>query len=384
MNRRDFLALASALPVALLAPRLSAEPLGGGGRVLVLVQLAGGNDGLNTVIPFADPAYRAARPSLAVGRDQALHLTERVGLHPGLDPLMKPWKDGRLAVVQGVGYDAPNRSHFRSIEIWETASDSEEVLASGWLDTVLARAKGEPPTAVVLGNEDTGPTEGAGLRTLVMSSPQEFIASARRMPTGSRATANPALAHILRVQDDIRLSAEAMARALKDAPALGLDFPAGPLGRQLEVAASLLVAGLPLAVIKVVHNGYDTHAGQRGPHDRLMGELGQALATFQACMTRHGRWNDVLMMTYSEFGRRVAENGSGGTDHGTAAPHLVLGGRVKGGLYGAQPSLTATSAGDLVHTVDFRQLYATVSDRWWSRPTAFSGERFKPLGFLTA
>jgi len=380
MFRRDLLKLAATLPFLLLAPRPSemfaASPVAARGRwdrVLILVELHGGNDGLNTLVPYSDERYYQTRPHLAIPRERVLQLSPSVGLHYALEPLMLLWEQRQLAIIQGVGYPDPNRSHFRSIEIWETASASQQVLDEGWLAR-LFEAYPLPETfatdGILLGQRDSGPLSGKTVRTIALHDPQQFLQQASRVKAVGQSSANRALAHILQVQRELTYAAGDLAAHLQQAPPLQTTFPSSPIGHQLETAAQLLAAKVPVAVIKVSQTGFDTHAGQLGHHERLLKELAEGLVAFRQAMVHTGLWDRVLLMTYSEFGRRVGENASAGTDHGTAAPHLFLGGSVKGGLYGSMPSLNDLQEGDLKYRVDYRSLYATVMRSWWEIPGA--------------
>lgn len=382
MQRRDFLKFASLFPAMHFAPVAHAAGPDWS-RILVLIELNGGNDGLNTVVPYADPRYYALRPRLALARDSVLPLSEQLGFNPALEALMPAWQARELAVVLGVGYSEPNRSHFRSIEIWDTASDARQTLTDGWLARLFAAA---PPPAdhvahgVVLGH-GLGPL--AGGKALVVNEPQQFLRQAGRLPETARRDANPALAHLLGVRAETRRAAGALRERLAQPVEAGADFPATRLGRQLETTARLLASGVPVAAIKLSYSGFDTHSNQRATHDRLLRELAEGSAAFRQAMRRHGLWERALLLTYSEFGRRAQENGSAGTDHGTAAPHLLLGGRVRGGLYGMQPPLDRLVDGDLAHRVDFRQLYLTVAQRWWGvRADFLAGRGLLPLDCL--
>lgn len=395
MTRRELLKLAVTLPLFLLVhPRpyeLLAAPTRDAqkwrwDRVLILIELNGGNDGLNTLIPYGDDRYYQARPRLAISRERVLQLNEKLGLHCALEPLMPLWQGNELAWVQGVGYAKPNRSHFRSIEVWETASDSEQVLDEGWLAR-LFEAYPLPAEftaeGVVLGRRDAGPLSGKTVRTIALEEPQQFLAQASRVPAVEQTSSNRALVHILQVQRELTHAAGDLAQRLQLAPSLQGTFPASPIGKQLETAAQLLVAKVPVAVIKVSHGSFDTHAGQLGHHERLLKELAEALVAFRQTVQQARLWDRVLVMTYSEFGRRVGENASSGTDHGTAAPHFMLGGKVKGGLYGATPSLADLQGGDFKHQIDYRSLYATVVKDWWGLPVGIFDRRDYPtLGFL--
>jgi uncharacterized protein (DUF1501 family) len=384
MKRRDFLALAGVGSACLLAPswlRAAVKPAWN--RVLVLVELQGGNDGLNTVIPYRDPRYYALRPRLAIARDSALALTEQLGVNPALEALMPAWRAHELAVVLGVGYPQPNRSHFRSIEIWETASDADETLQQGWLAQLFARTP--PPQdfaahGVVLGGS-AGPLAGDAAH-IALHDTERFVQQAQCLRQAPVTTRNAALDHLLRVQQETQRAATTLEQRLAAAPALDAAFAQNPLGRQFATAARLIAARVPVATIKITHGGFDTHINQRGAHDRLLGELAAGLGAFRNTLIKHNRWSDVLVLTYSEFGRRAAENGSGGTDHGTAAPQFAIGGRVRGGLYGEQPSLTQLADGDLVHNVDFRQLYATAARRFLGLTPGFADAAYAPLDFI--
>jgi uncharacterized protein (DUF1501 family) len=386
MNRRDFLAMSGLAPLCVFAPSwLSAAESGPTwNRVLVLVELQGGNDGLNTVIPYRDEQYYALRPKLGVARDTVLPLSDDLGFNPALEPLLPLWKGNELALVLGVGYPNPNRSHFRSIEIWETASDSEETLQQGWLARLFART---PPPAdfaahgVVLGG-GSGPLAGDAAH-IVLHDAEQFVQQTKKLKESPGATGNAALEHLLRVQQETSRAAVALQKRLSTLPSLDTDFPTTPLGRQLATAARLIAARVPVVAIKVAHGSFDTHVNQRGTHDRLLAELAAGLAALRAALVKQNRWGNVLVMSYSEFGRRAAENGSAGTDHGTAAPHFVLGGRVRGGFYGQQPSLTRLNEGDLVHRVDFRSAYATAVQHFLGVKSDFLGKpSYPPLPFL--
>jgi uncharacterized protein (DUF1501 family) len=398
MNRREFLKALGAVPLVLLVPSwlqrswaaansADRSDRGTWQKTLLLLELHGGNDGLNTVIPYGDPRYYQVRPRLAIPREQVKQLTPELGLHPALEPLMPLWEAKELAIVAGVGYDSPNRSHFRSIEIWETGSESEQTLDEGWLSRLFARhplPESFTAEGIVLGRGEAGPLAGGHSRIVTLQTPVQFLRQAELVQPVTQTTSNRSLAHILEVQREItRASGDLQAR-LSQAPPPAVSFPTTRIGKQLEIAARLVSARVPAAVIKVTHGSFDTHAGQLNQHQRLLQELAEALTAFRANLGQAGLWDRVLVMTYSEFGRRVAENGSLGTDHGTAAPHFFMGGRVKGGLYGSQPSLADLQAGDLKHRVDYRSLYNTVIQDWWGlRSDLFGGQDFLPLDCLT-
>ena len=381
MNRRDFLRSAAATGVLSWLPSVG-WAAADYQKTLILVELKGGNDGLNTVIPYADPQYAVLRPRIAIPRDQVLQLDGGAGLHPSLAPLMPLWQAGELAVVRGVGYPSANLSHFRSIEIWDTASKSNEFLQDGW----LARAFAQTPVprtfaadAVVVGSPELGPFAGTGVRAIALTSTEQFLQQAKLAVPAGQAN-NTALNHILRVEQDIVQAAS----KLNSNQTFRTVFPQTAFGNAIRTAAQVIASRSGAAALKVSLNGFDTHSGQMGNHARLLKELAEGLAALKSSLLELGRWEDTLVATYAEFGRRARENNSGGTDHGTASSHFVLGGGVKGGLFGPAPALDRLDGnGNLPFAVDFRNIYATVLERWWgmNSNTALRG-RFSTMDFL--
>jgi uncharacterized protein (DUF1501 family) len=383
MERRDFITVLGAGTVAAWCPGLArAAPTGQYEKLLILIELKGGNDGLNTVVPYADAEYYNQRPRLAVARDRVLQLDSRSGLHPALEPLMPLWQNRELAIVQGVGYPAANLSHFRSIEIWDTASGSNEYLSDGWLTRAFAGApvpRSFAADAVIVGSNEMGPLAGAGTRALALASTQQFLRQAR-LAGATGASTNPALNHILKVERDIAGAAAGLNAGYE----FRSEFPVTALGNAMKTAAQVIASKAGVAAVRVTHGGFDTHTGQQNTQQRLLKELADGVSAMRSALQEIGRWDTSLLMTYSEFGRRPRENQSRGTDHGTANAHFVLGGRVKGGLYGAPPALTRLDGnGNLPFAVDFRDVYACALEKWWgiSSVAALKG-RFRPLDIL--
>jgi uncharacterized protein (DUF1501 family) len=393
-TRRRFLRTGIALPIArafsagcvgaaslALAAAPAADPYR---KLLVLVELKGGNDGLNTVVPYADSSYYALRPKLAIARDQVVQLSDRVGLHPALAPLAGFWRERELAVLQGVGYPAPNLSHFRSIEIWDTASASDVYLQDGWVARAFMRQPvdaGYVADGVVVGSNDLGPLAGRGVRTLTLGDTQTFLNRAR-LAQPAAAAPNEALAHILKVEADI---VQARAHLVADR-AFETEFPSTPFGNAVKAACQVIANPSAVAAVRLTLTGFDTHTNQLGTHARLLGVLAGGLTALKSALVELGRWNESLIVTYAEFGRRPKENLSLGTDHSTASAHFALGGRVVGGLYGEAADLTALTAdGNPRHALDFREVYATVLERWWNVDARSTlGGRFAPVPFLLA
>ena len=378
-------------------------------RSLVLIELDGGNDGLNTIIPVDDPLYYEHRDErgVAISKGDALPITgeELYRFHPSLGSQPSIWDAGDLAVVLGVGYERNNRSHFRGIDIWNTGSDADTFLDTGWLGRTLA---GTPvPSDVVaegtiLRRAGSSPLEHGAIRNLAIKDPEDFIKNGRDLvaiePEQQEAAAGrPGLQHLLQVHEDVRLASGRFAEALAPVddyapPSYSTPFPNSGLGQQLQGVADMLISGLRIPVHKVSFNGFDTHASQvdsnnnrRGRHADLMRELDEAIAAFRAACIEHNAWDRVTVMTYSEFGRRVKANASAGTDHGGASCHFFWGGGVQGGLYGSMPSLAEEQLirGDLAATTDFRRLYSSALG-WLGLDSSltFGAESFTPLPVL--
>ncbi|WP_428312654.1 DUF1501 domain-containing protein [Hydrocarboniphaga sp.] len=381
MKRRTLLQAAAMTPLALGVPRGHAEdaaPV----RRLLLIELNGGNDGLNTVIPYADPLYAQLRPQLAIARDQVLQLDGQVGFNPALASLMPMFAAKELAVVQGLGYAQANRSHFRSIEIWDTATDSDKIGNDGWLSRLDVERRFRRrfgADAVVIGRNPK-PASGADMEPVVMGDTGSFVNEAQGVEALQSASQNPALKHILAVQRDIQTAGHEL--SLNRPAPLG-DFPKGAFGRDAKEAAGLLIGNPATPIVKIALTGFDTHVQQRARQDGLLQQFGDTMAALRRAFTAAGIWNDTLIVTYSEFGRRAQQNASGGTDHGKAAPHFVLGGAVKGGLYGAAPQLAKLDDGDVPATTDYRCVYNAVLGRWWGAGDAqIEPGRFKALAIV--
>jgi len=404
--RRRFLRTLAGMPLARLAAGAGATSIGAAAldvlaaspardslapadpapyrRLLVLVELKGGNDGLNTLVPYADPAYLTLRPKLGIARDAVVQLSDRAGLHPSLAPLMPLWDARELAVLQGVGYPAPNLSHFRSIEIWDTASRSDQYLAEGWLARAFARRPVPVAFAadgVIVGSNDLGPLAGDGTRAIALDNPQQFLRRAA-LAQPPAAAVNPALAHLMKVESDI----VAARSHLAGDHAFVTEFPANAFGNAVKAACQVVANPAGVAAVRLSLGGFDTHVNQAGTHARLLRELAQGLVALKSALVELGRWDEALVLTYSEFGRRPKENVSIGTDHGTTSVHFALGGRVAGGLFGAPPVLTALGGdGNAAYALDFRGVYATVLARWWGQDArAALGGAFAPVEFLRA
>jgi uncharacterized protein (DUF1501 family) len=352
------------------------RPLPTGEQVLVVLTLYGGNDGLNTLVPYADAAYHSARPDLAYASSDVLHLDDTLGLNPAMTGFGKLWQDGTLAVVRGVGYPQPDHSHFRSMDIWQTASPQAPV-NTGWIGRWLDATGDDPLRAVNI---------GAVLPPLAMGSK----ASAAALPLGSQRTAPAAMSAALAglaqpeasdtasralVRSSYRacrqvdtafaavLDPAAADQSTDQQSAAGSAGGQGSLADQLGVVARCIAAGVPSRVYSVSQGGFDTHADEKNAQQNALGMVDKAVSNFLGQLAKTPRGAGVTLLVYSEFGRRVQANASQGTDHGTAGPVFVTGPRVTGGFYGDQPSLTDLDNGDLKVTTDFRAVYAELLDK---------------------
>jgi len=364
---------------ALAAPALPNLPGGVDDRVLVVINLQGGNDGLNTVVPHGMPQYYRLRPSLAVAQNDVLRIDDQVGLNPAMKPLKTMYDNGQVAIVQGAGYPTPDHSHFRSTEIWQTAVP-DSYATTGWLGRYLDSA-GLPadnlfnavavapvlPEALISTQVDV-PAISA-LRGYGLSSdrnPSERGAFTSLLRNDTMPFSSPYLGTVAEIEDHAERGAAELPKLVAGYKT-DATYPATPLGRSLALAAQIIGSRIGTRVLYVQHGSFDTHVSQKATQDRLLAELSDALAAFYSDLAAHGNDKRTLTMTFSEFGRRVAENGNRGTDHGEAAPMFLVGGGLKGGLYGRHPSLDVLDNGDATYTVDFRSVYATAIEKWFGR-----------------
>jgi uncharacterized protein (DUF1501 family) len=399
------------------ADRAVQTPTGKDAPILVVLQLAGGNDGLNTVVPYANDDYHRARPTLGLKADQVLKLDGQFGLHPALTGFKSLYDAGQLGIVQSVGYPNPNRSHFRSTDIWMTATDSDRFGSLGWLgryfdnacagaDPTVGVAIGrqsplaftaKKPTGVALENPDSyrfaeGEADGNGdmagsakfYRELNATDPHGASGDSVNMLGGTATHTGSPLDFLERTALDAQVSSDQI-RGIAAKARNQVEYPAARLATDLKLVAKLIAGGMPTRVYYVSQGGYDTHQGQAGAHPRLLTELGDSLKAFLADLKALGQLDRVLVLTFSEFGRRVGENASGGTDHGAAAPLFVLGGKVKVGLQGEPPALAPRDLlnGDVKFRTDFRAIYAGVLEQWLRTPSEpILGRKFAPLAVV--
>ena len=380
-----------------LTDRAGVDPLPIGTKILVIVTLYGGNDGISTVVPFTDPAYHDARPDFAYTADEVLRLDDQLGLNPALTGTAGLWAAGRLAIVRGVGYPRPDRSHFRSMDIWQTASPDAPI-NTGWIGRWLDATGDDPIRAVNIGSVlpplAVGAKAAAAALSLGPNTVPDDLAAAISGLGGTDPTDSPEQLTVAQSYCSERTVAgtfAAVRNAATDEPDPDQPSPAGSGGghsnlqQQFDLVARCIKAGVPTTVYTVSLGGFDTHADEKGTQETQLGTLDAAMSGFLADLATDPHGHGVVVMAYSEFGRRVITNASQGTDHGTAGPVLLAGVPVRGGFYGEQPSLTDLDDGDLVSSVDFRTIYRELiegvlgSDPGQVMPTATTGPT---LGFL--
>jgi uncharacterized protein (DUF1501 family) len=373
----------------------------GESKILVVIQMGGGNDGLNTVIPFNAGEYYAARPVIGIKPDKVLKVDNNVGFNPNMDALHALHQSGKVAVIQGVGYPNPNRSHFRSIEIWQTANP-DKIVETGWLGRYLDYTCSADDSAANLfaavNVEPTLPKTLAAQKVLVPSVNNVFDFKFRTDPEYAAdreaqvKTFNQIYESFELKRPQVELLREAGAEANKASEYLqkivrsyksDVKYPANNFGNGLKFIAQMIAGGVNSRIYTVNLDGFDTHTNQLGVQNRLLKQFSDGVGAFYRDLEAHGLQDDVVIFAFSEFGRRVAENNGRGTDHGTAAPVWVIGSQVKGGVYGDHPSLTSLDAGDLRYKIDFRNIYATLLEKWMGADSkAVLGQNFDIMPFV--
>jgi uncharacterized protein (DUF1501 family) len=388
------------------------------GTILVVLQMAGGNDGINTVVPYTNDFYHNARPRIGLSADKVLDLNGEIGFHGAMTGFKDLYDSGNLAVVQGVGYPNPNRSHFRSTEIWQTASDADKIEQYGWIGRYFdnACAGCDPTVGVTIGNQMPEAFFAKKPTGVCLNNPQNYRfvlgehpkpgqmdlteesykkmneldangadensgGSIGMLAAGMPMQGGSAIDYIQRTALDAQVSSDEI-RNISSRVQSQAVYPTSQLGNSLKLVAKLIGGGLPTRIYYVSQGGYDTHVNQVPTQQRLLKDLGDSTKSFVADLKAQGNMQRVLVMTFSEFGRRVTENANGGTDHGAAAPLFIVGNKVTAGLLGQYPSLATQDLfeGDIKYTVDFRSVYAAVLENWLKTPSApILGRQFQPL-----
>jgi uncharacterized protein (DUF1501 family) len=397
IKRRNFLQQTSlAAAGTLLIPKFlqgfyQQHPLQKDGKILVVIQLSGGNDGLNTVVPFRNDLYYKARPKLALQPSEVLQLDNDGSLHPALNFLKSCYDNGELAILNEVGYPNPDRSHFRSMDIWHSASAANEYVSTGWLGRYLDATCNHcnAPTQILelddvlslalKGDKHKGIAFRDPRQLYTTSKSPAFEALARQHQVG----VDPMADYLYRTLGDTLQSADLIMEANRTAPAQPA-YPDTQLGKNLKTIAGLICSDINTKVYYASHGSFDTHVNQQMQQKRLLTELNDALAAFVTDLKQQRRFNEVVVMTFSEFGRRVRQNASGGTDHGTANNMFIIGGNLKKpGFFNAMPTLQDLKDGDLQYKIDFRNVYWTMVQNCLKvSPEAILKGDFQNLGFV--
>ena len=395
-NGLTFVGLGLAMPTFLMraAQAQAADPLTAplpaipAGKILVVIEMSGGNDGLNTAIPYTDLGYAKARPTIGLPSSDVVKISPTVALHPNMRALKPLYDKGQLAVITGVGYPNPNRSHFQSMDVWQTGNPAVDVRErTGWLARYFDKDGhfgGNPLSGITLGSalplamfSDSVPAsvigggQDFGFQSQAPDKKQQTETLRALYAQGTVAGSNAEF--VRNVGSEAYSSSLEMKRAFKDydvKAAHAAPYPQSGLSNGLQTISKLITGGVGTRVYYLGMGGFDTHANQPRSHANLLGELADGLTAFYADLAAQGRANDVITMTFSEFGRRVKENGSAGTDHGAASVMFLAGGSIKGGVYGEYPSLTDLDDGDLRMHTDFRSVYATLLDKWLQTPSS--------------
>lgn len=377
MKRRDFLKQSSLASSLFFVPnfvkafeKVAKESLGY--KKLVIIQLSGGNDGLNTIIPYTNDIYYKKRPGLSVPKNELIKVTDELGFHQSLAPLKNLYDQGYLSIINNVGYPNPNRSHFRSTDIWQTASDANQYLDTGWLGRYIEQFGKMPYTGIELDDSLSLIMKGESMNGIATKNPRTLFAN----------TQTPYFKKVLNHQSDAHLSEhnlgylyKTMIEAKSSAKYIyetsktyksSLEYPKNPFGKQLKTTSEFINSNLDSSVYYVSMGGFDTHANQENRQKKLLKTYSESMEVFINDLKQNDTFKDTLVITFSEFGRRLQQNAAGGTDHGAANNVFIIGENLKTkGFYNDAPNLlNLDSNGDLIHSVDFRSIYATVLDTW--------------------
>jgi uncharacterized protein (DUF1501 family) len=396
-KRREFIQVGSLATASLMLPKFlkafeGQAKVPAGNKVVVVLQLSGGNDGLNTVVPIGNDLYYKARPKLGINQTKALKLTDEAGLHPALTSLRELHDEGNLGIISSVGYPNPDRSHFRSMDIWHTASDSSEYWNAGWIGRYLdAQCHGcdKPTQAIEIDDVLSLSMKGDRNKGIAVKDPRRLYGTANEkffrdvMKHHPETAGEQPVDYLYKTMAETLSSADYIFKQSRLHPT-NATYPSTELGTSMKTIASLIFSEINTKVYYVSLGSFDTHINQEFQQQRLFTEMNDAIAAFTKDLKANGRFEDVLLMTFSEFGRRVSQNASGGTDHGTANNmFLISGGLKKKGLINAMPDLADLNEGDLKHKVDFKNVYATVLNKWLSADAkTILGREYANMDFI--
>ena len=395
IKRKEFIQLGSLATASLMLPKflkafekpMMVPP---GNKVVVVIQFSGGNDGLNTVIPITNDIYYKERPKIGIEKNKSVILTDEVGLNPALESFKGLYDDGSLAILNSVGYPNPDRSHFRSMDIWQSASDSNEYVSTGWLGRYLdAQCKGcdKPTQALEIDDVLSLALKGNERSGLAFKDPRRLYSSSNEKYykdiNASHQATEETVDYLYKTMSETLSSADYIFQQSKLHPSTET-YPNTSLGKDLKTISSLIQSDINTKVYYVSLGSFDTHVNQEAQQKRLFTELNDAVKAFTGDLKKNNRFQDVLMMTFSEFGRRVSQNGSNGTDHGTANNMFFISGGLKEkGMLNALPDLSDLNEGDLKHKIDFKNVYATVLNKWLGTDDkVILGKQYQYLNFV--
>ena len=397
MERRKFLKVAGTalggmilLPEFLMAIPQSARELLQEAEelenILVVIQLSGGNDGLNTFVPYGNPAYYELRSGLAIPKPNILTVNNTMGWHPAMKGFADIFQDGNATVVQNVGYPNPDRSHFRSTEIWQTASNTEEYLSTGWLGRYLDASCTTKDIlgAVNIDNIDSLALQGNNIHSISLQNPEQFEKQIKGMNSiDDSPDENPNLAYVKKLAISAFEGSDQIKKALEKSEKYTTNYPDSPIGKNLKWISRMIKGDLNTKVYYTSFGGFDTHANQLNTHKNKLGALSEAVKAFYDDLKTSNLIDKTSIVVFSEFGRRVVPNGSNGTDHGKAAPVFIIGGKTKGKIVGVDPDLNNLNQGDINFTTDFRNIYATILKNKFNSDLKTVGlESFKPISLF--
>jgi len=399
MERRDFLKKSALVSGAFLMPAFL-KPLEAmahnditGYKNLVIIQLSGGNDGLNTIVPYGNDIYYQKRSTIAINQADIIKLNDMQGLNSNLSALKEIYDQGYMGIINSVGYPNPDRSHFRSMDIWQTGSDANQFLTTGWIGRYLdsnCQSCKNPYTAIEVDDTLSLSMKGAKMKGIAVQDPNKLYQTTREpffkslVHDHDDTNLNEGnLGYLYKTMIETYSSADYIQNTSKTYKVTA-EYPATPLGNQLKTVSKFINSGLQTRIYYVSLSGFDTHVGQQNQQGRQLKIYGDAVAAFVKDLKQTGKLNDTLVMTFSEFGRRVEQNASNGTDHGTANNILLFGGKLKkAGIYNNAPDLTQLDNGDLKYQIDFRDVYATLLDKWLDvNNSQVLGKNFKGLDFV--
>lgn len=395
IKRKEFLQLGSLATASFMMPKFlkafeRVDRVPPGNKVLVILQLSGGNDGLNTVIPIRNDIYYRERPKLGIEKTKTLSLTDEVSLHPALISLKELYDDGSLGILNNIGYPNPDRSHFRSMDIWQTGSASNEYITTGWVGRYLdAQCHGcdRPTYALEIDDILSLALKGENAKAIAMKDPKRLFGTSnenffRDVLKNHKDDGEETVDYLYKTMSETLSSANYIFEQSRAHPS-SAEYPKTELGNGLKTIASLIFSDINTKVYYISLGSFDTHVNQQNQQQRLFTELSEAVRAFTADLKNNNRFNDILMFTFSEFGRRVSQNASGGTDHGTANNMFLIGGALKQkGIINVMPDLNDLDEGDLKYGIDFKTVYATVLRNWLDADdTAILGKQYEHLSF---